>query len=89
MRRAHLAAAVVAALSLCVACAHQSVLPPDAGMGPAPELPAPEEPKLFPTVAIAPAQGWPEGTKPTPAAGLAVNAFAADLAHPRWLYVLP
>jgi glucose/arabinose dehydrogenase len=26
---------------------------------------------------------------PTPAPGLAVNAFATDLAHPRWLYVLP
>jgi glucose/arabinose dehydrogenase len=40
-------------------------------------------------VDIAPAKGWPEGAKPTPAAGLQVSAFARDLRHPRWLYVLP
>jgi glucose/arabinose dehydrogenase len=34
-------------------------------------------------------RGWPAAAKPTPAAGLAVNAFATGLAHPRWLYVLP
>jgi glucose/arabinose dehydrogenase len=38
---------------------------------------------------VAPATGWPADAKPTPAAGLEVNAFAKDLDHPRWLYVLP
>ena len=37
----------------------------------------------------APPQGWPSGTQPTTAAGTQVNAFARDLDHPRWLYVLP
>jgi len=40
-------------------------------------------------VKIARAVGWPQGQTPVPAAGLAVNAFATGLDHPRWLYVLP
>jgi glucose/arabinose dehydrogenase len=44
---------------------------------------------MIPTIHIAPAKGWPEGAKPIPAAGLAVNAYAGGLDHPRWLYVLP
>src|SRR5262249_25134568 len=42
-----------------------------------------------PTVNVATAKGWPEGRTPVAAPGLAVAAFATDLAHPRWLYVLP
>jgi glucose/arabinose dehydrogenase len=38
---------------------------------------------------IASATGWPANTTPLPGSGLAVNAFAAGLDHPRWLYVLP
>jgi len=44
---------------------------------------------MLPTINIAPARGWPVGTTPTPAAGLAVAAYANGLDHPRWLYVLP
>jgi glucose/arabinose dehydrogenase len=40
-------------------------------------------------VKIAPAKGWPEGMTPKAAAGLQVSAFASDLKHPRWLFVLP
>ncbi|HIV72403.1 MAG TPA: sorbosone dehydrogenase family protein [Candidatus Aquabacterium excrementipullorum] len=58
------------------------------GYGPNPKLPAPEK-SLIPTVNIAKATGWPAGVKPTPAAGLQVQAFATGLAHPRWLLVLP
>lgn len=45
--------------------------------------------EVVPTVKIAKVVGWPEGTTPTPAAGLAVGEFARDLDHPRWLYELP
>ncbi len=38
---------------------------------------------------IASAKGWPNGEKPLAAPGLAVTAFADQLDHPRWLYVLP
>jgi len=70
------------------ACSAQKTLPIDAGSGPAPVLPAPQS-SLIPTVHVATAKGWPDGSKPIPANGLAVNAFAAGLQHPRWLYVLP
>jgi glucose/arabinose dehydrogenase len=56
--------------------------------GAAPELPAPQH-SWIPTVNIAPATSWPAGTKPAAASGLAVNAFATGLDHPRTVYVLP
>jgi hypothetical protein len=71
-----------------VACGDTALLPPEAGMGASPTLPAPVT-RLIPTVNIAPAKGWPEGVKPVPMAGLAVTAMAANLDHPRWLAVLP
>lgn len=58
------------------------------GYGPDPALPAPRA-ALVPTIDIAPAEGWQEGEAPVPAPGLAVNAFAEGLDHPRWLHVLP
>ncbi|MCM2335857.1 MAG: sorbosone dehydrogenase family protein [Pseudomonas sp.] len=61
---------------------------PDPGVGTAPALPAPQR-KLIPTVAIAPATGWPDGATPIAADGLQVRAFATGLDHPRWLHVLP
>src|SRR6187397_3256305 len=56
--------------------------------GPQPVLPEPSK-RIIPTIDIAEAKGWPAGAKPIPAAGLAVNAYATGLDHPRWLYVLP
>jgi glucose/arabinose dehydrogenase len=38
---------------------------------------------------MANATGWAKGESPKPAQAFAVNAFARDLDHPRWLYVLP
>jgi glucose/arabinose dehydrogenase len=70
------------------ACGEQAQLPASAGFGPNPVLPPPDE-TLIPTVNVAPATGWPAGAEPTPAPGLQVAAFAEDLDHPRWLYVLP
>ena len=70
------------------ACAGVARLPISDGTGPQPTLPPPKK-SLIPTVHIAPAKGWPAGATPVAAAGLAVNAYAAGLDHPRWLYVLP
>lgn len=53
-----------------------------------PTLSAPES-KIIPTVKVAKVIGWKANEKPTPASGLAVDAFASGLQHPRWLYVLP
>ena len=69
-------------------CRGEAHARPQSQAGQAPALPAPEK-RLIPTVNIAPASGWKQGARPTPARGLAVNAFAAGLDHPRWLYVLP
>ncbi|WP_458028699.1 PQQ-dependent sugar dehydrogenase [Methylomonas sp. MgM2] len=77
-----------AALSALTACGDVAQLPIAAGTGPNPQLPPPN-PSLFPTVNIAKAVGWPANGKPTAAPGMSVNAFAAGLDHPRWLYVLP
>jgi glucose/arabinose dehydrogenase len=69
-------------------CGEHATLPETAGIGPNPTLPPPK-PTLIPTIDIAPAVGWTEGETPNAADGLAVRAFAAELDHPRWLYVLP
>ncbi len=86
----------VSVVRLCVAsavlvlsgCAEKAALPPLASTGPTPPIPEPNK-RLIPTVDIAPAKGWPQGVAPTPAPGLAVNAFATGFSHPRWVYVLP
>ena len=69
------------------ACAETARLPDSATVGPDPALPEPTR-SIVPTVKIAPAKGWPEGATPKAAAGMQVSAFARDLQHPRWVYVL-
>jgi glucose/arabinose dehydrogenase len=78
---------VVAGLAL-TAGGEMARLPVEAGMGPDPVLPEPRK-TLIPTLNIAPADGWPEGGKPAAPNGLSVGAFATQLEHPRWMYVLP
>lgn len=73
---------------LLAACGETSKLPPGAGIGPAPHLPAPHQ-SLVPTVNIAPAVGWTDTAGPTAASGFSVTALARGLDHPRWVYALP
>ena len=79
---------VAALATALVACGETAKIGVAEGIGPAPRLPEPNR-TLFPTVLIAKAIGWPEGTTPIAAEGLQVNAFATGLDHPRWLLVLP
>ena len=79
---------VIALAGGLAACGETSSLQVSDGTGPSPKLPEPNK-TLIPTVNIAPAIGWPEGSKPTAAAGTQVAAFAEGLDHPRWMYVLP
>jgi len=88
MCRPSLSILATAALLVLAGCGDKSTLPAGAGVGPAPQLPAPKS-SLIPTVDIAPAKGWPQGAKPQAAQGLEVQALARGLDHPRWLYVLP
>jgi glucose/arabinose dehydrogenase len=80
---------IIPTFLLLAACAgSRSDLPIDAGSGPNPSLPQPEK-KAIPTVNVAPAKGWSGAQTPAAAAGFAVASYAAELDHPRWLYVLP
>lgn len=63
-------------------------LPENALIGPRPQITEPD-PRLIPTFSVAKAVGWSGDAMPKPAAGLAVNAFAKGLDHPRWMTVLP
>jgi len=83
---AHLIA--LATATLLAACSEPPLQSNEASTGPNPTLPAPNK-SLLPTVQIAPATGWPQGTTPTAAAGTRAAAFATGLSHPRWLLVLP
>jgi glucose/arabinose dehydrogenase len=58
-------------------------------VGAAPVIPAARPQGLLPTLKMPTARGWQPGQTPRAAPGLAVNAFAAGLKHPRWMHVLP
>jgi glucose/arabinose dehydrogenase len=79
---------VVAATLMLAGCGDSSQLPEGAATGPNPTLPSPNQ-TLLPTVDVATAKAWPDGTAPKAASDLAVKAFASGLDHPRWLHVLP
>jgi glucose/arabinose dehydrogenase len=89
MRDKLVLAICVGALALSLgACNEQDTAATEQTFGPSPTLPAPES-SLIPTIHIASATGWAVGSKPIAAHGMAVNAFATGLDHPRTLLVLP
>jgi glucose/arabinose dehydrogenase len=82
-------AACVAALSFpLAACNEEATIASGEDFGASPKLVQPVK-SLIPTINVAPATSWASGAKPTAANGMAVNAFASGLNHPRSLYVLP
>ncbi|GAB3344770.1 PQQ-dependent sugar dehydrogenase [Lysobacter tyrosinilyticus] len=88
MHRAHLFLSTTALVLALGACGGSARLTAREDTGPNPELVKPSS-SLIPTVKVATATGWPAGVTPTATTGFAVSAFATDLVHPRWLYVLP
>src|SRR6195952_1915581 len=90
MRNHLLLAVSIGALALPLAACNESsnTTVAEQTFGPSPTLPAPKS-SLFPTINVAPATGWPQGGKPAAANGMAVNAFATGLDHPRTVYALP
>jgi glucose/arabinose dehydrogenase len=70
------------------ACGTSATLPVSAGTGPDPVLPRPRE-DAIPLINVVAAKGWSRNATPVAAAGMKVAAFARDLHHPRWVYVLP
>ena len=74
---------------LTVACGATAKLTSPQTTGPDPALAAPTT-SLIPTINVVDAKGWPDhGATPIATSGSSVAAFARDLDHPRWLYVLP
>lgn len=71
------------------ASADQKAAPQGPDYGPNPDVSKPEPTRLVPTISWSKVEPWPEGQAPQAAQGLAVNAFAKGLQHPRWIYVLP
>lgn len=57
-------------------------------VGATPAIPEAKKQGLM-TLKMPTAMGWKDGHLPTAAPGLAVNAFASGLQHPRWIEVLP
>ena len=86
LKRQHVV--VIALAAGLAACGESSTLQVSDGTGPSPKLPEPNK-TVIPTVNIAPAIGWAAGATPIAAQGTQVTAFAENLDHPRWLYVLP
>lgn len=62
---------------------------PAPAWGSTPAIPAAKSQGSIPTLKMPTAKGWSAGQVPACAPGLKVNAFAAGLAHPRWMLVLP
>lgn len=87
LRLARFAAPSLALVAL-ASCGDTARYPIDAGTGPNPQLPAPVK-RVIPTVKVAEVKRWTGDATPVPADDLRVVAFARDLDHPRWLYVLP
>jgi glucose/arabinose dehydrogenase len=64
-------------------------VPQKAAWGDRPEIPQAKPQGAIPTLKMPTARGWRAGEQPVAAPGLAVNAFATGLKHPRWINVLP
>ncbi|HJP61463.1 MAG TPA: sorbosone dehydrogenase family protein [Gemmatimonadaceae bacterium] len=69
-------------------CGVPARVPVSAETGMHPVIPRPS-PSLLPVMKIVTAKGWSADEMPVAAGDLTVRAFARDLHHPRWLYVLP
>lgn len=82
-----LSAAVLLVLPL-AGCNEKSTIASGEDFGPSPKLVEPNK-QLIPTLNMSKAVGWPQDAKPKAAEGMAVNAFATGLDHPRTVYVLP
>jgi glucose/arabinose dehydrogenase len=87
--KASFGVAIAAASLIALAgCGETARLRVEDGSGANPQLPEPNR-TLIPTLNVAKAVGWPAGATPHGAPGTVVNAFAAGLDHPRWVYTLP
>lgn len=78
--------ALIAALA--AGCSGQDDFDVSKQIGPDPELPEPAS-SLLPDLNVAEVVGWSQGQTPAVPDGLAISAYAADLANPRTVHTLP
>ena len=71
-----------------VAWLRRRASPAHQAFGTQPDIPAARAQGIM-TLKMPAAEGWKRGRLPKCAPGLAVNAFASGLDHPRWIEVLP
>src|SRR3984957_13920014 len=83
-----LSMAISASLALTLAAYAEEPFDIQTQIGPDPVLPDIQQ-YLFPPMHLSSVVGWKNGETPTVAAGLKIEALAADLQHPRSLYTLP
>jgi len=88
MRHSFLRILSLGAVAVAAACGSPARVPVSAETGVHPEIPRPKE-SLIPVINVVKAKKWTDDATPVAAEGLAVRAFARELNHPRWLYVLP
>src|SRR6267143_6038661 len=88
MRRSFLKVFLLGAAAVAAACGSPARVPVSAETGVHPEIPRPKE-SLIPVINVVKAKRWTNDATPVAGEGLAVRAFARELNHPRWLYVLP
>ena len=74
--------------SLMILMRHRGAPTGEPAIGDRPSIPAARR-QGIPTLKMPTARGWAAGQTPSAAPGLAVNAFATGLKHPRWIQVLP
>lgn len=86
--RAYWLGSVLLSATLLAGCGGNPHPPPKSNFGAKPVLPAPEHSTL-PTYHMADPTPWPANLTPKAPAGFTVTRYAADLKHPRWLYMLP
>ena len=89
MSRTTLSTTALAALCLALAgCDGESDFDITSQIGPDPALPEPSN-ALVPALKVAEVIGWDAGETPSVPDGLAITAYATDLANPRTVHTLP
>jgi len=88
LRLASLLVLLALAAVVSTACGATARLSVVEGTGPHPVLPPPDDAPV-PTMHVVTARRWPAHATPDVARDMEITAFARDLEHPRWLYVLP
>jgi len=85
---AYRASALAIVVTVIAGCSGEDNFDVSQQIGPEPVLPEPSS-SLIPDLKVAEVVGWQDGQTPTVPDGLAITAYATDLANPRTVHTLP